>query len=193
MGLAAAWIPPLGCRGPQAWGRPHCLGSVRRSAPLRCKQGMQEMFKLDLASKHRDVNLVTTSCRWGDCVACCLAFCCIHNRRGLLAHVGCCVSRQPSEHGGGSSRKNMTGGGPLEEGLSTSGSRHPDPYMHENPYVVGIQAAVCLPGCMHVCPLVCLSVCWPVCAACPPAYLQVCLPACLSVRACLHFTLTTAS
>lgn len=52
----------------------------------------------------------------------------------------------------------MTGGGPLEEGLSTSGSRHPDPYMHEDPYVVSSHPTVYLSAR--------LSVCLPICLCC---------------------------
>ena len=59
----------------------------------------------------------------------------------------------------------MTGGGPLEEGLSTSGSQHPDPYMHEDPYVVGS----CLPVCLSIRLSVCLFGGLSACLCCMPA------------------------
>ena len=94
----------------------------------------------------------------------------------------CCVSRQMSDDWRGSGR------GPLEEGASTSGTRHPDPYMHEDPYMVTVCLSVCLfvflmtvslsDRLLHVCS-VCLSVC-----LCTRACLMspTCLPAWLQRR-----------
>lgn len=161
---AAVWTLPLPYRGPlvnPARPPPPAPGKFPSPTPFRWHARLHALFRMHFAGCSINVKTLLQLAQRALCKACTesafnITFSLIPNSKHLMfsALLTCCfntctnVPQNPmlwniphvllmgcrrSSDDGRSSRR-----GPLEEGASQHGDRHPDPYMHEDPYVVSL-------------------------------------------------------